>query len=68
MPTYRVTDSVSGVTLDLTGDSPPTEQELQDIFRGYKPPEEPKPEAGATEEPAPVSPASESANSAKPVD
>jgi len=44
MPTYRVTDSVSGVTLDLTGDSSPTEQELQDIFRGYKPPEEPKPE------------------------
>lgn len=44
MPTYRVTDSVSGVTLDLTGDSPPNEQELQDIFRGYKPPEAPKPE------------------------
>ena len=42
MPTYRVTDSVSGVTLDLTGDSPPTEQELQSIFSSYKRPAEPK--------------------------
>ena len=30
--------------------------------------EEPKPEVGTTEEPAPVSPASESANPAKPID
>lgn len=35
MPTYRVRDSVSGVTLDLTGDSPPTEQELADLFAQY---------------------------------
>jgi Large polyvalent protein associated domain 38/ADP-Ribosyltransferase in polyvalent proteins len=35
MPTYRVRDSVSGVTLDLTGDSPPTEQELTDLFVQY---------------------------------
>lgn len=35
MPTYRVRDSVSGVTLDLTGDSPPTEQELTDLFTQY---------------------------------
>jgi len=32
MPTYRVTDSSTGVVLKLTGDSPPTEQELVDIF------------------------------------
>ena len=35
MPTYRVRDSVSGVALDLTGDSPPTEQELTDLFAQY---------------------------------
>jgi hypothetical protein len=35
MPTYRVRDSVSGVTLDLTGDSPPTDQELTDLFAQY---------------------------------
>ena len=42
MPTYRVTDSVSGVTLDLTGDSPPTNTELFEIFSQYeqKPPEQ----------------------------
>ena len=32
MPTYTVTDPASGRTLTLTGDSPPTEQELEDIF------------------------------------
>ena len=32
MPTYRVTDPTSGKTLRLTGDSSPTEQELEDIF------------------------------------
>lgn len=32
MPTYSVTDSSSGVVLELTGDSAPTEQELVDIF------------------------------------
>jgi len=32
MPTYRITDPTSGKTLKLTGDSPPTEQELNDIF------------------------------------
>jgi hypothetical protein len=32
MPTYRVTDPQSGLTVDLTGDSPPTEQELTQIF------------------------------------
>lgn len=37
MPTYRVTDSVTGKTLKLTGDSAPTEQELVDIFKSYTP-------------------------------
>ena len=32
MPTYQVTDPQSGRTLRLTGDSPPTEQELEQIF------------------------------------
>jgi len=32
MPTYRVTDPETGRTLRLTGDSPPTEQELEEIF------------------------------------
>lgn len=34
MPTYRVTDPNTGRTLRLTGDSPPTEQELEEIFTG----------------------------------
>jgi len=32
MPTYRITDPTSGRALKLTGDSPPTEQELEGIF------------------------------------
>jgi len=32
MPTYKVTDPKSGKTLRLTGDSPPTEEELNQIF------------------------------------
>lgn len=32
MPTYTVTDPTSGRTVKLTGDSPPTEQELEQIF------------------------------------
>ena len=32
MPTYKVTDPNTGKTLRLTGDSPPTEQELEGIF------------------------------------
>ena len=32
MPTFEVTDTQSGITLELTGDSPPTEQELEQIF------------------------------------
>lgn len=32
MPTYKVTDPQTGKTLRLTGDSPPTEEELTQIF------------------------------------
>lgn len=32
MPTYRVTDPQSGLQLQLTGESPPTEQELSQLF------------------------------------
>jgi len=32
MPTYEVTDSRTGLRLRLTGDSPPTDQELEQIF------------------------------------
>ena len=32
MPTYRVTDPTTGKTVKLTGDSPPTEQELEEVF------------------------------------
>lgn len=33
MPTYRVTDPNTGRTVKLEGDAPPTEQELDDIFK-----------------------------------
>ena len=36
MPTYKVTDPTTGRTLSLTGDSPPTEAELEDVFRVYE--------------------------------
>ena len=35
MPTYEVTDSVTGRTLSLTGDSPPTDAELAEVFNAY---------------------------------
>lgn len=37
MPVYEVTDPQTGVTLELTGDSPPTEQELEQIFAQHAP-------------------------------
>lgn len=36
MPIYEVTDPQSGKTLELEGDSPPTEQELVEIFSSYQ--------------------------------
>lgn len=32
MPTYRVKDEQTGLVIDLTGDSPPTDSELEEIF------------------------------------
>lgn len=32
MPTFTITDPDSGLSLNITGDSPPTEQELEEIF------------------------------------
>ena len=40
MPTYKVTDPDTGLTLSLTGDSPPTEAELEEIFGAYREPTE----------------------------
>lgn len=37
MPTYDVTDPLTGMSLSLTGDSPPTEQELEGIFAEQAP-------------------------------
>lgn len=33
MPTFKVTDPSTGRTIRLTGDSPPTEQELEEVFK-----------------------------------
>ena len=32
MPTYNVTDPTTGLKVKLTGDSPPTEKELIEVF------------------------------------
>lgn len=40
MPQYIVTDPQTGVKLRLTGDSPPTEQELEAAFANVKQPEQ----------------------------
>lgn len=40
MPTYKVTDPDTGRTLSLTGDTPPTEAELEQIFGVYQQPTE----------------------------
>lgn len=41
MPTYRITDPNTGKTLKVTGDSPPTEAELGELFGGSVPTEAP---------------------------
>lgn len=40
MSTYKVTDPKTGLSVKLTGDSPPTEQELENIFSRLQPPQE----------------------------
>lgn len=47
MPTYEVEDPTTGKVLELDGDSPPTEQELEEIFASV----------GASPTPAPSAPA-----------
>lgn len=50
MPKYRVSDPNTGVTLELEGDSPPTEAELVEIFNQYQKPAAPaQPRAAAPE-------------------
>jgi len=39
MPTFKVTDPTSGKVLRLTGDSPPSEQELEEIFAAQAQPQ-----------------------------
>lgn len=43
MPTYRITDPSSGRTFRLTGDSPPSEQEIAGIFASMGGPAKPEP-------------------------
>lgn len=37
MPVYEIEDPQTGRVIELEGDSPPTEQELEEIFRGLQP-------------------------------
>lgn len=37
MPIFEVTDPETGMTLELEGDSPPTEAELMEVFASYQP-------------------------------
>lgn len=43
MPTYQVTDPASGRRVELTGDTPPTDEDLDEIFKSL-PPAESKPQ------------------------
>lgn len=47
MATYTVRDPQTGKTVKLTGDSPPTEQELTDIFAKMRPVKEPEKAQGS---------------------
>jgi len=49
MPTYRVTDPTTGRTVKLTGDSPPTEQELEEIFASFPPSKMEQPQTQAVD-------------------
>ena len=50
MPKYRITDPETKKTVRLTGDSPPTEQELTEIFEGIQG----TPQAPVSIEPSPI--------------
>lgn len=57
MPTYKITDPATGRVFRVTGDSPPTEQELEQIFANLQ---QPSAEPAAPVEPmAPAAPAAE---------
>lgn len=52
MPTYEITDPDTGKKLRLTGDAPPSEQEIQQVFSEYygvKEVEPEKPQGGVLE-------------------
>jgi hypothetical protein len=51
MPTFEITDPLSGKTLEITGDSPPTEVELEEIFSTVSPAVETAPIQETTEQP-----------------
>ena len=54
MPKYRVTDPTTGKTVTLTGDSPPTEPELEAIFKSVNAGRQPGSES--VRKPQPASP------------
>ena len=56
MPIYNVSDPISGKSVKLTGDSPPTEQELIEIFDSMKGAETPTAQPTATATPQPEAP------------
>ncbi len=60
MPTYLVTDPATGRKLKLTGDSPPTDQELEEIFAQQSAPQsieqQIKPESSPVQPAAPAQP------------
>jgi GGDEF domain-containing protein len=58
MAFYDVEDRVTGIKLRLEGDSPPTEQELEEIFAQYSGPGavQPTPAAPAAQQPTPMTP------------
>jgi hypothetical protein len=46
MPKYRVTDNITGRSFELTGDSPPTDKELNEVFGTFRQQQQPQPQAG----------------------
>lgn len=58
MPTFRVTDPTTGQVLRLTGDSPPTEQELEQIFAQQAPAPQIQPQVPSVAPQVPVVPVS----------
>ena len=55
MPTYVVTDPATGRKVKLTGDSPPTDQDLEEIFANLPSPASPQPTQVAPPQSTPAS-------------